>query len=561
MFKEMANSSIIQLFLIISISMKIAIHNTIISDKSPLLVIYYITPIIFLITILFYTASNQQKIIAIILHISTTCILAMSLLYYNYFHIPLHFTNIIAQINEGIDTSTRFIGFFKPNILVLIIDFPALILFLTKPITKVNSKWTLTSLISLIIITTYKEYTANPKEYRIINQIKNYTTLESIQTKRHYGEEIFTYNTKKYSWFTANIIEISLSRFNEYKYIQQLNTSPQKKETPGKDIKRSVIIIQVESMGGNIIEKKWKNRDVTPFLKKISRQGIYKNIMSYHLAGGTSDAEFSIINSIEPLQNYPAIKINGYTYPNSLAKFFKDNSYSTLAFHGNDGNYYFRKKAFAAMKFDKFYDRNIINIPQHQAPEWGLRDHEVFNFATRTINNLAKETNYLAYIITMTSHGPFNFTDNFYTNQDFNTIKNKNIANYYKSMHYVDESIERFISETTKNDQNTIFIILGDHSPGLPNNEYYKNSAEQTQWGYIEFVPVIIFGKDIKPNQNTNTAYSFLDIAPTAIELSGIATTQQTFGCSMIGPPCNETIPFQGANIPRDSLQQILKVN
>ncbi len=58
-------------------------------------------------------------------------------------------------------------------------------------------------------------------------------------------------------------------------------------------------------------------------------------LLSYHFAGGTSDCEVAVLNSIEPLTSEPTMKLYDYGYPNSLVKRLETAGYHTLAFHGN----------------------------------------------------------------------------------------------------------------------------------------------------------------------------------------------------------------------------------
>ena len=106
-------------------------------------------------------------------------------------------------------------------------------------------------------------------------------------------------------------------------------------------MKPNYVIIQVESMDANIVNQKYKGVYVTPFLRSLTASAVYYPFaMSYHEGGGTSDSEFSIINSVEPLESYPALKLSSYDFPNSMVSKLDAQGYSTFAFHGNIGSFY-----------------------------------------------------------------------------------------------------------------------------------------------------------------------------------------------------------------------------
>lgn len=45
---------------------------------------------------------------------------------------------------------------------------------------------------------------------------------------------------------------------------------------------------------------------------------------------------------MEPLDNYPVMKLNTYSYPNSFIKVLNKNNYTTYAFHNNYGTFFNR---------------------------------------------------------------------------------------------------------------------------------------------------------------------------------------------------------------------------
>lgn len=137
----------------------------------------------------------------------------------------------------------------------------------------------------------------------------------------------------------------------------QLKPSIRIVKSPGSNKKSNFIFIQVESMESHIISTLHNGRLVMPYLFSLTTNSVYyPYVLSYHKGGGTSDVEVSILNSIEPLDNYPTIKMNNYNYENSMVKVLKNCNYQAFAFHGNEGSFWNRAFAFKQMGFDAFND-------------------------------------------------------------------------------------------------------------------------------------------------------------------------------------------------------------
>lgn len=316
------------------------------------------------------------------------------------------------------------------------------------------------------------------------------------------------------------------------------------------------VIIQVESMDANVINQKHDGKYIAPFLHSLSNNSIfYPYMLSYHMGGGTSDVEFSIINSLQPLTYYPAIKISNYNYPNSMMKQLAQSSYTTLAFHGNVGDFFNRNVAFPKMGFQNFYDINKMNMKNNG---WGAPDGEVFDY---TFNTLKKtEQPFISYTITMTSHGPFTSAKNYYNNDAYNDVQEENVKNYFNSISYVDQSIEKFVNDIQKNFKNTYIIIWGDHCPGITDATEYKQASYIDGDKYFEFVPLFIITPDHKEYKEKKQVATFLDIAPTILNTSGVKFDIKSDGIDILKTPeASSQIPFKESHFDRNTLFNNIK--
>jgi lipoteichoic acid synthase len=204
---------------------------------------------------------------------------------------------------------------------------------------------------------------------------------------------------KKYGLLTFTLIDL-LNYQDAHSHIKKLSYGPPVPVVDTADAHPNILIVQVESLDSYIIDLMYNNRFVMPYLHDLSKKCIFfPYMLSYHLAGSTSDCEFSVINSVEPLDDFPSVKIREYNFPNSVLKRCAAEGYSVAAFHGNRGTYFNRQAAFPRMGFQKFYDMTSMGLPEIG---WGASDESVFDFIKSQI--LHQKPPFLYYCITMSSH-------------------------------------------------------------------------------------------------------------------------------------------------------------
>jgi phosphoglycerol transferase MdoB-like AlkP superfamily enzyme len=377
-----------------------------------------------------------------------------------------------------------------------------------------------------------------------VSYYNNNNFITTIMRDKYRGESPIV---QWYGTLSNNVASI-WRKGNENKLINHFMYGSQLSGNKNSNANPNFVLIQVEAMDANIINKKYKDKFIMPYLKSLSDKNIYyPYLMSYHKGGGTSDSEFSIINSIEPLDGYPSIKLSNYSYENSMLKRLSDSGYTNVAFHGNSDVFFNRDTAFPKMGFNEFYDIDKMGL-KHKG--WGAPDKDVFDFASKTIK--ASEEPYLSYIITMTSHTPFTNVNNYFSKSIYNDITTKSVRNYFNSMSYVDECIKKFIDEI-KND-NTYILIFGDHTPNV-NADTYKQASFTEEGKYFEFVPLIIITPDNKKYKSIKEVASFLDISPTILKNSGISFNIRSDGKDLIDVNSDsKEIPFKGSKYGREYL-------
>ncbi len=468
--------------------------------------------------------------------------------YYLYYHSYLHFLQWISLFKEAMISATHLANPKNAQLLVVFIDIPFALYIFFKSFKKDVKRYTAplvkysVLLISLLILLVVE-----------INNYKEGNSVVQYMDDRYTGE---TEIVERYGTLANSAVNI-FKNYSETKLIEQLHygrsqtSSGSISDNKGTDTlssgKPNIVVIQVESMDANIVSQQYKGSYVMPFLSSLRESSIYyPYTLSYHQGGGTSDSEFSTINSLEPLDSFPAIKLTSYNYPNSYVSKLAKASYNTMAFHGNVGTFYNRNIALSKMGYNKFYD---INSMKYEDEGWGAPDDKVFSFALDKMS--ASKQPFMTHVITMTSHGPFESARNYYNNELYDDIENEIVKNYFNSFSYVDQSIESFIKGIQSKFPNTYIIIYGDHTPNINNIDFSQASFIEGD-KYFEFVPLFIVTPDKQKHMENKKVASFLDIAPTILAASKIPYDFKSDGSNLLeGNIKFLEIPLKGMSFDR----------
>lgn len=544
--KDILTAVVIVLFIFFNV-LKISLFNHMLvpdADKWMLRYKFLKTLLVVLITypILF---RFKSRILFVSFYMLQTLYILLNLGYYFYFQDYLHIEQVLSNFYEGFTAVRNASAPNNPLMAVVLIDLPfAIYLALSwfranrlRNKLKVLIYIVALASLSTLIVTEYRQY----KEKNFLTHISQNLYVGETRMVQRYGTLL-------------NNAAILLNKKSMEEQINSFEYGREQVNDKEADQKANIFMIQVESLDASIVGLKHSGQYVMPYLSSLTDKSVYYPYMlSYHFAGSTSDCEFSVINSVEALERYPSIKLTTYKSPNSFVTRLKQASYTTYAFHGNEGKFYDRNLAFRRFGFDEFYDMIDMNL-KHVG--WGAPDADVFRFALEKSKEITGP--FLSYIITMTSHGPFNSASNYYNNPNYDDITDKKVKQYYNSMSYVDESIESFVQSVKKEYDNAYIFIFGDHTPKIESSEYVQADVMMEDKIH-EFVPFFIITPDNRAYRESKIVASFLDIAPTALYASGISFSIRSDGSNLLEPGGeHEKIPHRHTRWDRAQLYEII---
>ena len=456
------------------------------------------------------------------------------LLYFSYSHRYVSLLNLVT-LGEGLKAISTLKIVFSWKILgISLLDMPFALMMIFG---KKNWQWLrefYTSSISqvlfcgsiaLLILNETNNFVHHKSFYHILKEGRALLGKNEMTWQNLDEAIIRRYGTVSYAVFTA------LSYNLEDRVIALFDYGPEQ-IFQGKGEKYSIVFIQVENLDSPVLFYSHQGKPIMPFLNWLSTHSrFYPLTVSYHYAGGTSDAEFALINSVKPSEIYPSIQVLRYDYPNSFVKQLKKSGYSTFVFHNNVAKYFGRDRAFPSMGFDEFYDRAKMGLPEKG---WGASDEDVFAFVKKKLETEKKP--FLYYIITMSSHGPFTYVRNYYTNTNLLDLRENIVKDYFLSLSYVDTQLSNFVSFIMNRFDDVHVVIVGDHSSAIHTEEYNAASCKVGSFA-IEFVPLFIVPAKSSHFQSRvffSNVTSFLDVGPTVLDMAQSGGSIRSYGTSLM---------------------------
>jgi len=531
------------LFFICTIGLKLAGFNTIVtkvtwpSDQYWCGIILGFLSVAILFSPLYFVHNNKNKL-AIILATLLSIVLTIDTIYYSYFS-SLPTVGLLGSLGQAESVGSAILELIHWQLILYFIDIILVLLF-NKPIRnfvkKVKEKHSLSKqgyidAISATIITIIIFWLAFlPMGFAKYDDVIN-KGYDTVSTTQYYGVLM------GHIVDLIRFIEVEtthLSKAQETTLSDWVTTNKPSQVTDsltGIAKGKNVILIQVESLGGFAINQQVNSKELTPNLDALANTSQYFPNNRFIIgAGHTSDADFVANTSYFPLTDAAVFVRYGQDDFTSLPKTLIDNGYSAYAYHGFNRNFWNRDIALSSLGYQKFYAAD--NYSAGTKINLGLNDGDFLSETADYIKSQPKPS--LSYTITLTSHVPFEITDetkNLGINIDDYPDQ---VGGYLENINYVDRMLGKFFDKLRANDlyDDSLIVVYGDHVPVLSAFEagtisYDPDTVQGKETPLIIKLPQETVGA-IYPNEATS-----LDITPTILDLLGIKTNQLMFGQSL----------------------------
>lgn len=335
----------------------------------------------------------------------------------------------------------------------------------------------------------------------------------------------------------------------------------------------NLIVIQVEALQNFLFQKDYRGVNVVPNLRKFAEDKnsfYFDNMFQIIGRGNTSDAEFATLTSLYPPRKAPVYMDFPDREYYSLPKAFKDLGYTTMIFHGNEKHYYNRNEMYPNLGFDKFFGKEDFKFDAENKIGFGINDED---FLSQTFDYIIEEEKngpVCSFIITLSSHTPFNLPDKFNSKIAGDEAEGTMAGRYLNSINYADKALGMFFEKMEKSGlmERSTVVLYGDHfAISAANTVDASDMAELMDYVYgysyddMMNIPLVIRNKNFEHQVFQNTC-SQIDILPTLLNLYGIPKSNGViFGSDLINRSKNNCMPSgyleEGSFITNDAFIQM----
>lgn len=285
----------------------------------------------------------------------------------------------------------------------------------------------------------------------------------------------------------------------------------------------NLIFILVESLSFKYVDSfAGNNLGITPNLDRMARHGL---MFTRFFANGQRSVEGiqATLTGIPSIIGLPTIGSGILAKYSKLGTLAEQNGYRTI-FTTSLKRRSFRTDAMAGSAgFKEFYGMEdmplLLDYPDPESARWGW-DYETFMKTAERIE--AKNSPFLAYIVTGTTHTPYPRLPARMEKYPHDANKEEGFLN---TVYYTDWGIGQLVKRLQKQPwfDRTIFMITADHA-----------LAHYQSGGFVGrfHTPLIVYAPKIFTPEIINTTWSQVDIFASIIEILGLEGKYSSLGMS-----------------------------
>ncbi len=257
----------------------------------------------------------------------------------------------------------------------------------------------------------------------------------------------------------------SLQRIEEI-----LQEAEEEKEITPNSHKPNIIVIMNEAFSDlSLIGDFSTNMDYLPFIRSMEENTVHGNLHVSVYGGATSNTEYEFLTgnsmAVMPQNSVPYQQF--ITEPtNSLAATLKEQGYYNVALHPYAGSGYKRDLVYPLLGFDDFL--SIEDFHQPSLIRSFVSDRESYDKIIEVYEKKEKDSPLFVFNVTMQNHGGYSDSQLF---PDDETIRFTDETGFGITEQYLsllkksDEAFSYLIDYFSKQSEETIILLFGDHQP------------------------------------------------------------------------------------------------
>lgn len=315
---------------------------------------------------------------------------------------------------------------------------------------------------------------------------------------------------------------------------------------------RNLIVVQVESLQDFAVDFSLDGQEVMPHLRRWTADSLrFTNVTDETSEGRTSDAEFTTLTSLLPLDHGAvAFRFPGNHYV-ALPRVLAERGYSTLSAVAFEPGFWNRQVMHPAYGFA----RSLFE-PDFQMTEqigWGLNDHDFLQQMVPRLEQLPRP--FASWLITLSLHHPFEAFPDRHKVLKIGALEGTSFGNYLHTMRFFDQALDDFKAALARDGllDDSVLVVFGDHDAGFARNAALAGTigigTDEVAWTLNDRVPLFIRVPSVASGAAALTgargrAAGQTDFAPTLLALLGIDPAPLPYlGRNLLGAAADGPVP------------------
>ncbi len=252
-----------------------------------------------------------------------------------------------------------------------------------------------------------------------------------------------------------------------------------------------LIVLQLESVGGNAIAAEVNGKSVMPFLRSLKEESMYFRLLSFH-SSGSCDMDYAATTGYEPYPGMVPYRLPGLVYTNAMPQFMEAHGFASFFYHGNTALFYGRGTVMDQLGFDHvFFKEQLVreNLPTSSI---GIRDAALFS---SLLKGMRSESRAYIFAITLDTHTPFQQL----LPGDMQLFSNpqNDAERYINALRYLDNCLADFFHQLPSG---TTLVMYGDHTASIKSDLFHSDVSDGK-----EYIPCLIYqtGTNLSSLQQT----------------------------------------------------------
>ena len=344
--------------------------------------------------------------------------------------------------------------------------------------------------------------------------------LQSNGLQKFY--KAFTNSELDYFEFYETLPENDLAQFDSIINLNYKNNT-NNITSEGKEIKKNVVLITVESLSADFMKHYGNTNTITPFLDQLAEESLFFTNL-YATGNRTVRGLEAVTLCLPPTPGESVVKRKDNKNKFTTASVFNSKGYTSKYLYGGDAYFDNMQDFFGGNGYDVIDKSDLKPNEISFSNIWGVCDEDMAKKAIQVMNEEAKTGKpFFNHWMTVSNHRPFTYPEG-------KISISGNAKSREGGVMYTDYALKQFFASAKKEAwfNNTIFVFVGDHGNTIFYDEYKKEMNKNA-------VAMMIY----KPNSKLigeSAAYAQqIDLYPTILDLIGYKKPFRSWGRSLVG--------------------------